>query len=103
MNWTLITAGVLTCSVVLGFAMSLKLSFLVLLWGFVALVLAYPVLHKIPNKNIAAGLFVGLAFFASFPFKKLMQLDEILPSIVVTLVYVGILYVAGLGWKRSWS
>lgn len=84
-------------------SLGLKYSHATLLFGLAAAGLAPIAIHKVPNSNIAVGLLMGLAYFASFPFKKLFQLDGFIQEIPVTLIYAGILWTIGAGWKRSWK
>ena len=83
-------------------AMGLKYSQATLLFGLVAVVCAPVVLHRIPNKNSALGMLVGLSIFASFPLKKLFQVDGFVGDVSVSLVYGAVLWVVGFGWKRNW-
>ncbi len=83
-------------------ALGLKYSVATLLFGLVAAISAPLVVHKISDRNWSLGMFVGLSIFASFPAKKLFQLDGFLQEVPVTVAYAAILWVVGFGWKRSW-
>lgn len=87
----------------LALALSLKYSQATLLFGFVALVSAPIVIHRIPDKNWSMAMLFVLAIFASFPFRKLYQIDGFIREIPVLVIYVGILWLVGRGWKRSWQ
>ncbi|MDW3224130.1 MAG: hypothetical protein R8G34_14790 [Paracoccaceae bacterium] len=103
MKWITIYVLTVALSLVLALTFSLRYSQATLFFGALALLLAYPVMHRIPQLNLTMGLFAGLVVVASFPFRKFFQLDDFLPSTIVMCVYAGILFVAGLGWKRSWK
>ncbi|MEO3476294.1 hypothetical protein AAFO90_01315 [Phaeobacter sp. CAU 1743] len=90
--------GALIVAVPIG----LKYSQATLLFGLIAAVSAPVVIHKIEDKNWSLGMLMGLTLFASFPFKKLFQIDGFINEIPVTLAYVVVLWVIGFGWKRSW-
>ena len=95
---TIAVFGALVIAVPIG----LKYSQATLLFGVIAAVSAPMVIHKISDKNWSLGMLMGLSFFASFPLKKLFQIDGFMNEIPVTLAYVAILWVIGFGWKRSW-
>ena len=95
---TIAVFGALVIAVPIG----LKYSQATLLFGLIAAVSAPMVIHKISDKNWSLGMLMGLSFFASFPLKKLFQIDGFMNEIPVTLAYVAILWVIGFGWKRSW-
>jgi len=86
-------------TLIIAVPLSLKYSEATLLFGFIA---APIVVHKIPNVGYALGILIGLSAFASFPLKKLFQIDGFAKGILVTLAYVAILWVIGFGWKRNW-
>jgi hypothetical protein len=90
--------GALAIAVLIG----LKYSHAALLFGLIAAISASVVIHKVSNKNWSLGMLMGLSVFASFPLKKLFQLDGFINEIPVTLAYFAILWVVGFGWKRSW-
>lgn len=94
-----IVLAVVFCAVFLG------LSYLnaSILFGVVAVVLSPVAIHRIPQSNLATGVLVGLAIFASYPLKKFFHLDSLMLSIIVTLGCFGVLWVIGFGWKRSWK
>ena len=82
--------------------LGLKYSQATLLFGLIAAISAPVVIHKIPESSWAMGLVIGLSFFASFPLKKLFQIEGFVNEIPVTLAYAATLWVIGFGWKRSW-
>ncbi|WP_108815029.1 hypothetical protein [Loktanella sp. Alg231-35] len=90
--------GALTLAVPIG----LKYSQATLQFGLIAAISAPVVIHKISDKNWSLGMLMGLSYFASFPLKKLFQIDGLVTDISVTLAYAGILWLVGFGWKRSW-
>jgi len=90
--------GAIAIAVPLG----LRYSQATLLFGVIAVISAPVVTHKIPNNNWALGMLMGLAFFASFPLKKLFQIDGFINEIPVTLTYAAVFWIIGFGWKRSW-
>mgnify|MGYP001801350748 CR=1 FL=1 len=95
---TIAVFGALAIAVPIG----LKYSQATLLFGLIAAVSAPVVIHKIPNASWALGMLMGLSFFASFPLKKLFQIDGFINELPVTLAYVALLWVIGFGWNRSW-
>ena len=95
---TIAVFGALTIAVPVG----LKYSQATLLFGLIAALSAPVVIHKIPNANWALGMLMGLSFFASFPLKKLFQIDGFINEVPVTLAYAALLWVIGFGWRRSW-
>lgn len=98
-----VIATVVMVTLVFAVSIGLKYSQASLLFGAVALVLAPVAIHKIPNVNWASGVLIGLAVYASFPFKKLFQIDGFLHESAVTLSYFAVLWIAGMGWKRNWK
>lgn len=90
--------GALLIAVPIG----LKYSQATLLFGLIAIISAPMVIHKIPNNSSALGMLLGLSIFASFPLKKLFQIDGLAIEIPVTLAYAAVLWVIGFGWKRNW-
>ncbi|GAA6193630.1 hypothetical protein [Phaeobacter sp. NW0010-22] len=102
-KYSVLIAAIVFLTLLLAVPIGLKYSQASLLFGFVALVLAPIAIHKTPSVNWALGLLMGLAIFASFPFKKLFQLDGFVQEAPVTLAYAGILWLIGMGWKRSWK
>ncbi len=95
---TVVVFGALAVAVAIG----LKYSQATLLFGLIAAISAPVVIHKIPNVSSALGMLVGLSFFASFPLKKLFQIDGFINEVPVTLAYAALLWAIGFGWKRSW-
>jgi len=89
-------------ALIIAVPIGLKYSQATLLFGLIAAISAPVVIHKTPDKNWALGMLMGLSFFASFPLKKLFQIDGFVNEIPVTLAYAAILWVIGFGWKRSW-
>ena len=81
----------------------MKYSHAAILFGIGAVALAPIAIHNIQSANGSLGLLVGLAIFASFPLKKLFQIEGIIQEAPVTLIYFGILWAVGFGWKRSWK
>ena len=81
---------------------SLKYSQATLVFGLIAAGSGPVVIHRIPNASLAIGMLVGLSLFASFPMKKLFQIDGFINEALVTLTYFALLWVVGLGWKRGW-
>ncbi len=89
-------------ALVIAVPIGLKYSQATLLFGLIAVLSAPVVIHKVPNVRGATGMLVGLSIFASFPLKKLLQIDGFINEVPVTLAYAAILWVIGFGWKRSW-
>lgn len=102
-RYSLLILGIVLSVLWLSVLVELKYSHATLLYGMVALVLAPIAIHKVPRVNGALGLLLGLAVFASFPFKELFQLDGLVQEVPVTLAYAGMLWLIGMGWKRSWK
>lgn len=86
-----------------GFAVPLLYSQAALLFFFVAIICAQLVVRRVKNLNFAVGFLVGLAFFASFPMKKLYGVEEFVPGLLVSAGYCALLWIAGFGWRRKWS
>ena len=95
---TIAVFGALVIAVPIG----LKYSQATLLFGLIAALSAPVVIHKIPNVSWAMGMLMGLSIFASFPLKKLFQIDGFINEMPVTLAYAALLWVIGFGWRRSW-
>ncbi|MEP3299934.1 MAG: hypothetical protein ABJO27_26210 [Pseudoruegeria sp.] len=91
------------CALILGVQFGLLYSQAVLLFGLVAAISAPFVIHKIPGKNQSLVLLFLLAIFASYPFKKLFQIDGFFGEFLVSLGYIVLLYIIGFGWRRSWT
>lgn len=81
----------------------LKYSQATMLFGLIAAICAPIVMHKISSKNHSIGMLVGLSIFASMPVKKLFGIDGFLLEVLVTAVYMILLWILGFGWKRRWS
>lgn len=98
--WGVVIAvfGTLFVSVPIG----LKYSQAAFLFGAIALVSAPIVIHKIEDTSWSIGMLVGLSFFASFPLKKLYDIEGFFAEMATTVVCAGVLWVVGFGWKRSW-
>jgi hypothetical protein len=90
--------GTLTVSFMVGLIYSQA----VLVFGLASALAAPVVIHKVPNANIAPGLFVGLTLFASFPFRKLFKIDGMVEELAVNFAYAAVLWIVGFGWKRIW-
>lgn len=88
---------------VVAISVGLKYSQATILFGGLAMIMAPFAIHKTPSVNSAIVMLVILAFFASQPFKRLFQIDVILQELPVTLIYAGVLWLVGMGWKRSWT
>ena len=86
----------------LAVSIGLKYSQTTFLFGLVAAISAPIAIHKVPNKNIAVGMLVGLSAFASYPLRKLFQIDYFTNEFIVILVYLAILWVIAFGWRRIW-
>ncbi len=95
--------GIVMATLLVSVGLGMRYSVAVLLYGGIALVLSPLALHKIEKMNVAIGVLVGLAIFASFPARKLYQLDGILDSAGLTIAYGIVLFIAGFGWKRDWK
>lgn len=95
---TIAVLGTLAIAVSVG----LKYSQATLLFGLIAALSAPVAIHKIPSVNWALGMLMGLSIFASFPLKKLFQIDGFINEAPVTLAYVALLWLIGFGWRRSW-
>ncbi|SFR17363.1 hypothetical protein [Poseidonocella sedimentorum] len=99
----IIIAAVIVLVPFASVALGLRLYPASLLFGILALMLAPLAIHKVPSPNWSAGLLVGLAFFASFPVKKLEIVGGPVQEVLCTLAYGAVLWLVGLGWKRKWS
>lgn len=95
---TIAVFGALIIAVPIG----LKYSQATLLFGLIAALSAPVVIHKVPDANWASGMLMGLSFFASFPLKKLFQIEGFINEASVMLAYAALLWVIGFGWRRSW-
>lgn len=73
------------------------------LWPLIAAALAPLAVHRIGSPNVAAGLLMGLAFFASFPVKRYLRLDGVILEGFATILFAVLLFVVALGWKRDWK
>ena len=89
-------------ALIVAVPIGLKYSQATVLFGLIAAISAPIVIHKTPDTGWALGMLMGLSFFASFPLKKLFQIDGFINEIPVTLAYVAILWIIGFGWRRSW-
>lgn len=89
-------------ALVIAVPIGLKYSQATLLFGLIAALSAPVVIHKIPSVNWALGMLMGLSHFASFPFKKLFQIDGFINEVLVMLAYFALLWLIGFGWRRSW-
>lgn len=100
-----VTGGILlVLFATMAAALSLNLKYLhaAPLSFLVAALLAPVAIHQVSRTNLSIGLLVALAMFASHPFRKLFQLDGVIEQIAVSLVFLGLFWVIGFGWKRSW-
>ena len=93
--------AVLFGALIVAVSIGLKYSHATVFFGLVAASAAPVVIHKIPNQSLSLGLLMALSLFASFPLKKLFQIDGFIHELPVTLVYAGMLWLIGFGWKRS--
>ncbi len=73
------------------------------LWQVVAWVLAPVALHRVPDRNGALGLLVGLAFFASLPIRRMYGLEGLFQALPAIVAQAAVLFVVGGGWRRDWS
>lgn len=94
-----IVGVVLVAAVELG----LGYSHAAVLFAGVAGMCAPLAVSRIGNPNVAIVTLVGLGLFASFPVKQLLQLDGLMPGILLAAPYVAALWVIGRGWRRGWS
>ena len=69
----------------------------------IAVCLSPIAVHKVENHQVAIGLLLALSFFASYPMKRVLGMDDFVLELLLSAVYLGILYVTGFGWRRSWS
>ncbi len=74
-----------------------------LVFGIIAAVLAPIAIHKVPKLSLSVAFLVSLAIFASYPAKKLFQLNGFFQEFPLTLAYAALLWFIGIGWKRSWK
>ena len=95
----LIVLGTIFAVMIVSFAIPLRYSQAVLVFGLVALALSAFVLPRFENANWALAALAGLTFFASFPFKKLFQLDGFGAETTVSAVYGIILFIVARGWR----
>ena len=96
-------AAVVFMSLILSLIVGLKYSQASILFGIIAVGLARTTIHKVTEVNWAVGMLVGLALFASFPLKKLFQLDGFTQKFLLTMIYAGVLWIVGMGWRRNWK
>ncbi len=92
-----LAATMIAISVPLDYAQSAPL------FSLVAFASARVVLHKIADKAMAVGFLVGLSIFGSVPLLRLFEIDGFIGETLMTLTYTALLFVIGLGWKRSWK
>ncbi|WP_166415971.1 hypothetical protein [Cochlodiniinecator piscidefendens] len=85
----------------IALSLGLRYSQASLLFGIVALALAPIAMHRISSQNWAIGTICGLGIFASFPMKRLFQLDGPLQEVPVSLLYIAILWVISMPWKKA--
>ncbi len=90
--------GAMAAAVPIG----LRYSQATLLFGLIAAISAPVVVHKVSDRNWSFGMLIGLAYFASFPLKKLFQIDGFLNELPVNIAYAAMLWAIGFGWKRTW-
>ena len=94
---------VMFASLFMAVQLGLKYSQCSIVFGIIAAVCAPFAIHKVSNTGTVGALLVGLAIYASFPVKKLFRIDGFLQELPLTLLYVGVLWVIGAGWKRAWK
>lgn len=99
----IIIMAVLLATLFISVALGMRFSYAVLVYGLVAVILAPVAIHKVDNPNLAIGLILGLAAFASFPARRLYQLDGLLWPALLMVAYAVVLFIVGFGWKRSWK
>lgn len=73
------------------------------IFGVIAAMSAPFVIHRVSNAGTAAALLGGLAIYASYPVKKLFQIDGFFQEVPLGFLYLGALWVIGAGWKRAWK
>ena len=71
------------------------------LWPLITAALAPSAVHRVESPNVAGGLLMGLAFFASFPVKRYLKLDGFVLEGLTTILFAVLLFVIALGWKRD--
>ncbi len=84
----------------------LRYSDMTLLFTLVAAVSAPVCLHRVRPPILSLGLLVALAFFASFPAKKLYGVDATygrFGELIVTAAFFAVLFLIGGGWRRDWT
>lgn len=101
-HFWIIISSILVC-MLLAVALGLKYSQAAIVFGIAAAIMAPFAIHRVPDSRFAASLIIALAYFASFPVKKLYNLDGVMPEAVLALIYAAVLWLIGLGWKRSWK
>jgi hypothetical protein len=94
---------VMFASLIVAVQLGLRYSQCSILFGLIAAVSAPFVIHKIDSPGTVSAVLVGLSIYASFPVKKLFQLDGFLQEVPLTFVYAGVLWVVGAGWTRAWK
>ena len=102
-RWHLFAAGVAVVLMIVSIGAGLRFSHAAVLFGAVSLAFAYPLIQWAKTPLVATLSLLLLAIFASFPLKKLFQLDGLVEGGIAMLVCAAAVYVAGFGWKRSWS
>lgn len=90
-------------SMLISVQLGIRFSQASLIFAVIAAICAPIVIHRIQSVPWSAGMLLALAYYASFPLKKLFQLEGFVQEVPVTLIYAGLLWVIGQGWKRSWS
>lgn len=102
-KYAIIVLGVVMAALLVSVGIGMRYSVAVLVFGAIAVVLAPIALLKIEKTNVATGMLVGLAVFASFPARKLYQLDGFIDAALLTIAYAVVLFIVGFGWKRKWK
>jgi hypothetical protein len=102
-KYAILIMAVLLATLFISVTLGMRFSYAVLLYGLVAVILAPIAIHMVEKPNISIGLIVGLSVFASFPARRLYQLDGFIESAGLTIAYAVVLFIVGFGWKRSWK
>lgn len=102
-NWHWAAIIAIGLSVALAFQIPLLFSQAAALFGAVALGFAYPTIQFASSTNIAAVFIAVLAIYASWPLKQLLPYEGLLADVGLSLLYAGVIFLAGAGWKRRWT
>ncbi len=96
-------AGVILVCLFGGIWLGLSFFAATIVFFVVAVGLSPIAVHKIERYNFAFFALCALALFASYPMKNLLGMDDFVLELGVSVIYLGMLWVTGFGWRRKWS